>query len=189
MRKVMLLAAMLAMVLAAAAPALAQAVAIDEGDDVEYNAVCQNIIGGFGEITQAQYGTADAIAVDDSAAAAEVAQEQGVSISQVNECLNNFDVNGDGKVTVVEVKKAGVVAKKVVTATATASVAAKAQYVVKKTATATATTTATASATSSAKSTTTALPATGGPAVSGAMALGAGVLLVGGGLLARRIVR
>src|SRR5215211_6402837 len=193
MKKVMLLAAMLAMVLAAAAPALGQAVAIDEGDDVEYNAVCQNIIGGFGDITQAQYGTADAIAVDDSAAAAEVAQEQGVSISQVNECLNNFDVNGDGKVTVVEIKKAGVVAKKVVTATATASVAAKAQYVVKKTATATATTsataTATASATSSAKSTTTALPATGGPAVSGAMALGAGVLLVGGGLLARRIVR
>jgi len=188
MRKVMLLAAMLAMVLAAAAPALAQAVAIDEGDDVEYNAVCQNIIGGFGDITQAQYGTADAIAVDDSAAAAEVAQEQGVSISQVNECLNNFDVNGDGKVTVVEIKKAGVVAKKVVTATATASVAAKVQYhVVKKTATAT--TTATASATSSAKSTTTTLPATGGPAVSGAMALGAGVLLVGGGLLARRIVR
>ena len=188
MRKVMLLAAMLAMVLAAAAPALAQAVAIDEGDDVEYNAVCQNIIGGFGDITQAQYGTADAIAVDDSAAAAEVAQSQGVSISQVNECLNNFDVNGDGKVTVVEIKKAGVVAKKVVTATATASVAAKVQYhVVKKTATAT--TTATASATSSAKSTTTALPATGGPAVSGAMALGAGVLLVGGGLLARRIVR
>src|SRR5215207_7392047 len=186
MRKVMLLAAMLAMVLAAAAPALAQAVAIDEGDDVEYNAVCQNIIGGFGDITQAQYGTADAIAVDDSAAAAEVAQSQGVSISQVNECLNNFDVNGDGKVTVVEIKKAGVVAKKVVTATATASVAAKVQYhVVKKTATATATTTAT----SSAKSTTTALPATGGPAVSGAMALGAGVLLVGGGLLARRIVR
>jgi len=183
----MLLTAMLAMVLAAAAPALGQAVAIDEGDDVEYNAVCQNIIGGFGDITQAQYGTANAIAVDDSAAAAEVAQSQDVSISQVNECLNNFDVNGDGKVTVVEVKKAGVVAKKVVTATATASVAAKAQYVVKKTATAT--TTATASATSSAKSTTTALPATGGPAVSGAMALGAGVLLVGGGLLARRIVR
>jgi hypothetical protein len=167
MKKVMLLAAMLAMVLAAAAPAFGQAVAIDEGDDVEYNAVCQNIIGGFGDITQAQYGDADAVAVDDSAAAAEVAQEQGVTIEQVNECLNNFDLNGDGVVTVVEIKKAGVVAKKVVTATATA----------------TATTTATT------KSTTTALPATGGPAVSGAMALGAGVLLVAGGLLARRIVR
>ena len=183
MKKVMLLAAMLAMVLAAAAPALAQAVAIDEGDDVEYNAVCQNIIGGFGDITQNQSGDADAVAVDDSAAAAEVAQEQGVEISQVNECLNEADMNGNGVVTVVELKKFVAVS----TATATASVAAKAQYVVKKTATAT--TSATASATSSAKSTTTALPATGGPAVSGAMALGAGVLLVGGGLLARRIVR
>src|SRR5215218_7646677 len=146
MRKVMLLAAMLAMVLAAAAPALAQAVAIDEGDDVEYNAVCQNIIGGFGDITQAQFGDADAVAVDDSAAAAEVAQEQGVSIEQVNECLNNF-----------------------------------------ATATATGTSTATASATSSA--TTTALPPTGGLAAPGAVALGAGVLLVAGGLVARRIVR
>ena len=163
MKKVMLLAAMLAMVLAAAAPALAQTGAIDEGDDVEYNAVCQNIIGGFGDITQDQAGDADAVAVDDSAAAAEVAQEQGVSIEQVNECLNNFDLNGDGVVTVVEIKKAGVVAKKVVTATATA--------------------------TATTKATTTTLPATGGPAVSGAMALGAGVLLVAGGLLARRIVR
>ena len=163
MRKVMLLAAMLAMVLAAAAPALGQAVAIDEGDDVEYNAVCQNIIGAFGDITQAQYGDADAVAVDDSAAAAEVAQSQGVTIEQVNECLNTFDLNGDGVVTVVEIKKAGVVAKKVVTATATA--------------------------TATTKATTTTLPATGGPAVSGAMALGAGVLLVAGGLLARRIVR
>ena len=35
MRKVMLLAAMVAMVLAAAAPALAQAVAADGGDDVQ----------------------------------------------------------------------------------------------------------------------------------------------------------
>ena len=161
MKKVMLLAAMLAMVLAAAAPALGQAIAIDEGDDVEYNAVCQNIIGAFGDITQAQYGDADAVAVDDSAAAAEVAQSQGVTIEQVNECLNTFDLNGDGVVTVVEIKKAGVVAKKVVTATATATT----------------------------KATTTTLPATGGPAVSGAMALGAGVLLVAGGLLARRIVR
>jgi cytoskeletal protein RodZ len=168
MRKIMLLAAMLAMVLAAAAPALAQTVAIDEGDDVEYNAVCQNIIGAFGDITQTQDGDADAVAVDESAAAAEVAQEQGVSIAQVNECLNNF---------------ATASATATATATATASVAAKVQYHVVKKATATATATATT------KSTTTALPATGGPAVSGAMALGAGVLLVAGGLLARRIVR
>src|ERR671914_188321 len=115
LKKIMLLAAMLAMVLAAAAPAFGQAVAIDEGDDVEYNAVCQNIIGAFGDITQAQYGDADAVAVDDSAAAAEVAQSQGVTIEQVNECLNTFDVDGDGFVHVDEI-----VLGKTVTATATA---------------------------------------------------------------------
>ncbi len=151
MRKVMLLAAMLAMVLAAAAPAFAQTLAIDEGDDVEYNAVCQNILGAIGDITQAQYGDADAIATDDSAAAAEVAQEQGVTIEQVNECLNLADLDADGVVTVVELEKG-----KVVVATVTASASAKV------------------------------LPETGGASL---LALGAGGLLVAGGLLARRIVR
>src|SRR5918998_2912609 len=105
MRKAMLLAAMLAMVLAAAAPAFAQAVAIDEGDDVEYNAVCQNILGSVGDITNTQDGDAVALAEDDSAAAAEVAQEQGVTIEQVNECLNEADLDADGVVTVVELKE------------------------------------------------------------------------------------
>src|SRR5215207_9008369 len=188
LKKVMLLAGMLAMVLVAAAPALGQAVAIDEGDDVEYNAVCQNIIGGFGDITQNQSGDADAVAVDDSAAAAEVAQEQGVSIEQVNECLNNFAMaTATGTATAVvkktvtatamATKTATAVVKKTVTATATATKTA--------TATATATTTATATATA----TTTALPPTGGLAAPGAVALGAGVLLVAGGLVARRLAR
>src|SRR5215211_9192748 len=149
MKKVMLLAAMLAMVLAAAAPALGQAVAIDEGDDVEYNAVCQNIIGGFGDITQAQYGTANAIAVEDSAAAAEVAQEQGVSISQVNECLNNF-------ATATATGTATAVVKKTVTATAMAKKTATATAMATKTATATATATKTATATATATKTATA---------------------------------
>ena len=55
MRKVMLLTTMVAMVLAAAVSAFAQdgdVTAIDEGDDVEYNAVCQNILGSVGDITQ-----------------------------------------------------------------------------------------------------------------------------------------
>jgi hypothetical protein len=69
MRKVMLLAAMLAMVLAAAAPAFAQAVAIDEGDDTEYNAVCQNIVAPWAT-SPGPGGDADAVATDDSAAAA-----------------------------------------------------------------------------------------------------------------------
>src|ERR671914_522564 len=116
LKKIMLLAAMLAMVLAAAAPAFGQAIAIDEGDDVEYNAVCQNIIGAFGDITQTQDGDADAVAVDDSAAAAEVAQEQGVSIAQVNECLNNF-----ATATATATPTATAVVKKTVTATPTAT--------------------------------------------------------------------
>src|SRR5918998_1346402 len=102
----MLLAAMLAMVLAAAAPALAQ--------------------GDVGDVNQG----------DD----------------QFNECLNAFF------------------------ASASATAAADVQYHA-----------ATGSATASA--TATALPATGGMVPSSVLALGAGALLVGGGLLARRIVR
>jgi hypothetical protein len=177
----MLMAAMLAMVLAAAAPALAQAVAIDEGDDVEYNAVCQNIIGSVGDIIQGQSGEADAVATDDSAAAAEVAQEQGVTIEQTNNCLNEADLDGDGFVTVVELEKF----KKFVTtvsasssskssASSSASTAAKVQY---------------ASTAAEAQYSTPAakvLPETGGGPL---LALGAGVLLVAGGLVARRILR
>ena len=166
MKKVMLLAAMLAMVLAAAAPALAQNVntgneaggdQVNQGDTAVFNAVCQNIIGSF-EATTGQYGpnTIDAVAVggDDAAVVAEIAQEQNVSVEQVNQCLNNFAATATA------------------TATATAEAAAAAQY-------------------QYASPTATALPPTGGPAVpfSGALALGAGALLVAGGLLARRIVR
>src|SRR3712207_3044 len=101
MRKVMLLAAMLAMVLAAAAPALAQIGggqgpvagddAVQAGDNVQYSAVCQNIIGSF-EADAGQFGESDANAFADENAAAvsEVAQSQNVSVSQVNECLNAF---------------------------------------------------------------------------------------------------
>ena len=172
MRKVMLLAAMLAMVLAAAAPAFAQAVAIDEGDDVEYNAVCQNILGAVGDITQDQTGDASAVADDDSAAAAEVAQEQGVTIEQVNECLNEADLDGDGVVTVVELEKwtkhvttVSASSSSSSSASSSASTAAEAQY-----------------STPAVK----VLPETGGASL---LALGVGALLVAGGLVARRIVR
>jgi hypothetical protein len=160
----MLLAAMVAMVLAAAAPALAQQIggdqgpvggedAVQAGDNVQYAAVCQNIIGAFdASAAQAGFSDAAAFAEENAAAVSEVAQDQNVSVSQVNECLN-------------------------VTATAAAAV----QY---------ATGTATATATASPTATATALPPTGGPVPSSsALALGAGALLVGGGLLARRIVR
>jgi hypothetical protein len=163
MRKVMLLAAMLAMVLAAAVPAFAQ-------DEVEYNAVCQNIIGSIGDINQSQSGSANAVATDDSSAAADVAQSQGVTIEQVNNCLNEADLDGDGEVTVVELEKftkhvTTVSASSSSSASSSASTAAEAQY-------------STPAAT--------VLPETGGASL---LALGAGALLVAGGLVARRIVR
>ncbi len=160
MRKVMLLAAMLAMVLAAAAPALAQQIggdqgpvagddAVQAGDNVQYAAVCQNILGAF-DAAVGQYGTADADAVagENAAVVSEVAQSQGVSVSQVNECLN---------------------------ATATASPSPPPS--------------SPPSPPPSPPPSATVLPPTGGIVPSSALALGAGALLVGGGLLARRIVR
>ncbi len=87
----------------AATAAFGQAEAGDGGDDVQYSAVCQNIIGSIGDITQVQFGDADAVAGTaadaqySSEAVAEVAQEQGVSIGQVNECLNGqAPLDGDG---------------------------------------------------------------------------------------------
>jgi hypothetical protein len=177
----MLLAAMLAMVLAAAAPVFAQdadtgvvgdenvVTTETEGDDTQYNAVCQNIIGSIGDITQNQSGQADAVsgdatavsddesvAVANSEAAAEVAQEQGVTIAQVNQCLNDFDEDGNG---FVEVDETAVVVQYEGSASASASATAAAAEV---------------------------LPETGGASV---LAFGAGALLVAGGLVARRIVR
>jgi hypothetical protein len=89
MRKLVLIVAMLAMMLTMAAPAFAQTVAIDEGDDVEFNAGAQNIIGEVGDINQSQYGEAEAQAEDDSAAAS-VDQSQGITISPSNVFGNGF---------------------------------------------------------------------------------------------------
>jgi hypothetical protein len=162
LRKVMLLAAMLAMVLAAAAPALGQQIggdqgpvagddAVQAGDNVQYAAVCQNIIGWF-QASAVQGATADADATGDenAAAVAEIAQDQNVSVSQVNECLNAFAAT----------------AAPTATATATAGGGGGG-----------------GAATAAAGG---ALPPTGGASL---IALGAGALLVAGGLLARRLVR
>jgi hypothetical protein len=178
MRKVMLLAAMLAMVLAAAAPVFAQNtdvvgdenVVANEGDDTQYNAVCQNIIGSIGDISQEQSGNADAVAVDDSNAVAEVAQEQGVSIAQVNQCLNDNDDDGNG---VIEVDEGVVTVSATAAADATAVAAAGSAS-------------AAAGSASAAAAPAAVLPETGGASL---LALGAGALLVAGGLVARRIVR
>jgi len=159
----MLLAAMLAMVLAAAAPALGQGDIgdVNEGDDqfnvgdeTVYSAVCQNIIGSFqASAGQGATAAAGAIADDNAAAVAEIAQAQDVSVAQANECLNAFHAS----------------------ASASATTAAHVQYG--------------GGGGGSASASATALPATGGMVPSSALALGAGALLVGGGLLARRIVR
>src|SRR5215218_3894375 len=154
----MLLAAMLAMVLAAAAPAFAQTAVAGSVQYVD----CDQIQAAIG-----QYQNADA---DDFSA---VAQELGVSQNQVLACFQSVAAGRDINVN---------------TASAATASAAK-----KGTATSTSTSTSSASAGGggggSASASASALPPTGGVSAPGAIALGAGVLLVAGGLLARRIVR
>ena len=89
MRKLVVLAAMLALMLAVAAPAFAQDVTVSTGDDVQYNAVCQNLVGPVGDVTGVQLGAASATAADDSVAVSAVDQAQNVSFAQSNVCLNN----------------------------------------------------------------------------------------------------
>ncbi len=153
----MLLAAMLAMVLVAAAPAFGQATAVDDTSDVTYddsfNQICPQVVAVFG--AQTNYGDANAAAVDESEAAAEVAQEFGLEVNQVNACLGGISADGDddgNDAVVVQYDSAS----------------------------------ASASASASTTTTTAVLPETGGSSL---LALGAGALLVAGGLLARRIVR
>lgn len=161
MRKVMLLAAMLAMVLAAAVPAFAQdATAVDDsvaqGGDVQY-VDCSQVAAAL----QGQYG--DAVADDE--AVAEVASEQGITINQANACLGEIeDLNQGGD-------DAGDVVVGSVAAGDDASAAAGS---------------AAAGSASAAASAPAELPETGGASL---LALGAGALLVAGGLVARRIVR
>jgi hypothetical protein len=153
----MLLAAVMAMVLAAAAPAFAQATAV--GGSVQY-ADCDQIQAA----ATAQYNT------DNQQNAAGIAQELGVSQDQVLACLGSIAAGRD-----VNINAASASA----TSTATAKMkAAKA--------TSTATAGGGGGGGSAAAAAGGALPSTGGASL---LALGAGALLVAGGLLARRIVR
>jgi hypothetical protein len=136
----MLLAAMLAMVLAAAAPAFAQTAVAGNVQYVD----CDQIAAAV------QYADADA---DDFSA---VAQELDVSQEQILACLGDVNIN---------------------TATATAGGSGGSGS-------------GGSGGSGSGGTATASLPPTGGPVVpSSALALGAGVLLVAGGLLARRMVR
>ncbi len=141
----MLLAAMLAMVLAAAAPAFAQANAV--GGSVEY-ADCDQV--------QAAANTQYA---NDTGNLAAIAADQGISQEQVLACL--------------ESQAAGDVTTNIFGGTASASGSAHGGG-------------GSASAGSASAAAGGSLPDTGGASL---FALGAGALLVAGGLLARRIVR
>jgi hypothetical protein len=162
----MLLAAVMAMVLAAAAPAFAQATAV--GGNIQY-ADCDQVQAA----ATGQYNT------DNQQNAAGIAQELGVSQEQVLACLDSIAAGRDVNINAASASAA--------TSTATAKGGG-----MKGTATATAGGTAaagggggggTAAASAAAGG---ALPPTGGASL---LALGAGALLVGCGLLARRIVR
>ena len=149
MRKIMLLAAVMAMILAAAAPAFAQATAV--GGSVQY-VDCDQIQAA----ATGQYNVAN----DQDLAA--IAQELGVDQNQVLACLGSIAAGEDVNINTASASAA--------TATASASATASAGG-------------GGGSASAAAGG---ALPSTGGASL---LALGAGALLVAGGLLARRIVR
>ena len=153
---------MLAMVLAAAIPALAQGNVEDSGAGAQAAAVSQSGTGNVACVQQAvqnefgktqiavsQYGDATNINIQ------AISQQCNVAVSQVNNVVAS------------------------VTASATASAPTGAQYQYKAPVAVQYQYSATASAAPE-------LPSTGGSSL---IALGAGVLLVAGGLLARRIVR
>src|SRR5215203_4411257 len=160
-RKVMLLAAVMAMVLAAAAPAFAQASAV--GGSVQY-VDCDQIQAA----ATGQYNT------DNEQMLAGIAQELGVSQNQVLACLDSIaagrdvNINTASAATSTATTKGGGGGKGTATATASAGGGGGGGGG------------GSASAASAAGG---ALPSTGGASL---LALGAGALLVAGGLLARR---
>lgn len=181
LKKVMLLAAMLAMVLAAAVPALAQSVTQVGQGNVACVQTAVNSEVDKEQVAVSQYG--DAININTQA----IAQECNIAVEQVNTAVNSFngfEVNNAGDVIVVGTA----------TASASASAAPAVQYEAEHHGAAAvqyeySSPSATASASASASAAPAAaaeLPDTGGSSL---IALGAGVLLVAGGLLARRIVR
>ena len=167
----MLLAAMLAMVLAAAAPVFAQVESEVEGDDNTTSTAqyvdCTQVLAA----ANVQYGDATADAEDDSEAVAEIAADQGISQNAVLACFGDVnDVNQGGD-------DAGDVSVNVEGSASAASDDGSASAASEGSASA---------ASSSSASAAAELPETGGASL---LALGAGALLVAGGLLARRIVR
>jgi hypothetical protein len=137
LKKVMLLAAMLAMVLAAAVPALAQVTQVGSGNQACVQTAIQAEVG---KVQISQYG--------DNVNIQNIAQECNINVAQVEEAV----ASASAAPAAVQYQY---------------DQPAEAQY--------------SAPASPEAE-----LPPTGGSSL---IALGAGVLLVAGGLLARRIVR
>ena len=164
MKKVMLLAAMLAMVLAAAAPAVAQTAAGGDVAVLQYS--CNQIQAAVN--TQYQQG-------EGTGAVAGAAQSLGIDQQQVLACFGTAAALQDSTVNVgdddgtAKAKKMGTAHAKKGTSTSTAGGGGGGG--------------GGGSASAAAGG---ALPSTGGASL---IALGAGALLVAGGLLARRIVR
>ena len=152
MRKIVLLAAVMAMVLAAAAPAFAQASAV--GGSVQYV-----------DCDQIQAAVTGQYNVENDQDLAGVAQWLGVDENQVLACYGSIAAGEDVNINTAD---ATVVAHKA-TSTATASAGGGGGGG------------GSASAAAGGE-----LPDTGGASL---FALGAGALLVAGGLLARRFVR
>jgi hypothetical protein len=159
LRKVMLLAAMLAMVLAAAAPSFAQTAVGGDVAVLQYS--CDQIQAAVN--VQYQQG-AGAGAVAGAAQALHIDQQQVLACFGTAAALQDstISVDGDGKKGTAHAKKGTVHAKK-------GTVTAKA-----------------GGGGSAASAAGGELPSTGGAPL---IALGAGALLVAGGLLARKIVR
>jgi len=160
----MLLAAVMAMILAAAAPAFAQATAV--GGSVQYV-----------DCDQVQAAATGQYNVGNEQDLAGIAQELGVSQNQVLACLESVAAGRDVNINTA----AGSASAATSTATTTATAAAGGGGGGGGGGSASAAAGGTASAAAGG-----ALPPTGGASL---LALGAGALLVAGGLLARRIVR
>jgi alanyl-tRNA synthetase len=155
MRKLMLLAAVMAMVLAAAAPAFAQATAV--GGSVQY-VDCDQIQAA----ATTQYNT------NNDQDLAGIAQELGVDQNQVLACLGSLAAGRDVNINTASPSTVTVTAKATSTSTAKSGGGGG------------------GGSASAASASGGSLPSTGGASL---LALGAGALLVAGGLLARRIVR
>src|SRR5829696_2904324 len=126
----MLLGAVVAMVLAAAVPALAQTVTQIGDNNIAcvQTAVQQNVVDQGGNAQANQYG--DNIIANTNINAQAIAQECNITVEQVNAVAKKgITFNKAGEVVVV---------KKTATATASASAPAKVQYKAAKTVTASA---------------------------------------------------